>query len=263
MNATAADATLATLQRQFMAQLRGAPDAALARAVDVGRVSREVGLRIYTHAYAARLREALDNDHAALGRYLGDTLWTTLCDGYIAAHPSRHRSLRDFGADLPDYLAHAKAFRDHPEVAELAHFERQLLDSFDAADDPRAEWSALLARPAAEWPTLRLRFHRSVRLHHARHDSVAIWRAMKASRAPPAVQSAVQVWLLWRDADRVGRFRSLDSDEVAALAHCRHDGDFAGLCDLLAITHPADKVPAAALGYLQAWCGEGWITDWC
>jgi hypothetical protein len=125
MSAAPADDMLG-LQRQFMARLRGLPDNDLASSVDRGRVSREVGLRIYTHAYGARLREALDNDHDVLGRYLGDDLWETLCSGYIAEHPSRQRSLRDFGNDLPAYLTRAEAFREHPEVAELARFERHL-----------------------------------------------------------------------------------------------------------------------------------------
>ncbi|MFS8064298.1 MAG: putative DNA-binding domain-containing protein [Luteimonas sp.] len=263
MNAVPADATLAALQRQFMARLRGLPDGDLARAVDAGRVSREVGLRIYSHAYGARLREALEHDHGVLATYLGDALWESLCSGYIAAHPSRHRSLRDFGDDLPGYLLTSPPFCEHPEIAELAQFERQLLDGFDAAADPPAQWAQLLALPPAHWPALQLRFHPSVRLHHARCNSVEIWRAIKAGDAPSAAAVAVtQDWLLWRDVARVGRFRSLDGDEAAAIAYCHHGGNFAGLCELLAIKHEAAAVPARALAYLQAWCGEGWIARW-
>lgn len=263
MSVVPADPMLANLQRQFMARLRGLPDDDLARAVDCGRVSRDVGLRIYTHAYGARLREALENDHAVLGSYLGDALWEALCAGYIAMHPSRHRSLRDFGNDLPIHLAQAEAFRDHPEAAELAQFERHLLDSFDAADDPHAEWPQLLAIPPDAWPELRLRFHCSVRLHHTRRNSVEIWRAIKAGQTPPlAAVASTQDWLLWRDSSRVGRFRSLDSEEAAAIAYCCHGGTFAGLCELLAIKHDLDAVPALALAYLHAWCSEGWIARW-
>ena len=242
------DASLAQLQRQFIAHLRGTPDEALRQALDVGRLPASTGLRIYTHAYGARLREALENDHPVLATYLGDDLWDALCRGYIDAHPSRVRSLRNFGDALPEYLAGAAEFSGHPQLAELATFERLLLDSFDAADDPRADWAQLQAIPADAWPALRMRMHRSVRVHRACHGSVGIWQAIKADKPPPehaGIEEAVD-WLLWRDADGVGRFRSLEPDSAAAFDCCLHGGTFAELCERLAMTHPVEEVPALA-----------------
>ena len=246
-----------------MGRLRGQHDDGFVATIAQARMPRDIGLRIYTYAYAARLREALQNDHPVLGIYLGDALWDILCNGYIAAHPSRHRSLRDFGSDLPQYLMHADSFCGHPEIAELALFERRLLDSFDAADDARAEWGQLMALPESGWPALQLHFHPSLRLHQVARNSVEIWRALKDSQPPPApaVVSAHD-WALWRDEDRVGRFRSLDPIESAALRECMEGGSFASLCERLATTHPAEAVPAMALGHLHAWCTEGWISRW-
>ncbi len=259
-----ADLDLARLQRQFIAHLRGNPDKTLQQALDVGRLPAVTGLGIYTHAYGARLREALGNDHPVLGAYLGDERWESLCKGYVDAHPSRVRSLRDFGNALPAYLAETEPFRGHPQLAELARFERALLDSFDAADDPRADWSQLQAIAPERWPALRMRLHRSVRVHRARHGSVTIWQAIKADQPPPehaGVEDAVD-WVLWRDQDGIGRFGSLEHASAAAFGCCRHDGNFAELCELMAITHPPDEVPALVLGYLQEWCGQGWIAEW-
>ena len=260
----AAEYPLAQLQRQFIAHLRGNPDQALQHAVDVGRLPSATGLRIYTHAYGARLREALESDHPVLAVYLGDELWESLCSGYIDAHPSRVRSLRDFGNALPAWLTESEQFRGYPRVAELARFERALLDSFDAADDPRADWAQLQAIPAQHWPAMRLRLHRSVRVHRARHGSVAIWQAIKAGEPPPAhagVDDAVE-WVLWRDEDGVGQFCSLELESAAAFACCRHRGSFADLCELMAITHPVEEVPVRALQELDAWCEQGWIAQW-
>ncbi len=258
-----ASTTLAGLQRQFLARLRGQPDGDLAAEVACGHVSHTVGLDIYTHAYGARLREALDHDHPVLGSYLGDAMWDDMCCGYIAAHPSHVRSLRDFGASLPGWLAQANAFRVQPQIAELALFERRLLDSFDAADDSHATWDDLLAMPASGWPGLCIRFHPSLRLHCVDSNSVEIWRAIKDGQAPPPVGTATSgAWALWRDSERIGRFRSLDAEERAALARCQGGGDFASLCELLMPDHAPEAVPLVALGYLRTWCSEGWIARW-
>lgn len=257
------DGALARLQQRFMQRLLDVPDDALDEEIATGRMSREVGLRIYTHAYRARLREALDNDHPVLGLYLGDDLWHQLCAGYITAHPSRHRSLRDFGVDLPAWLAQAEPFATHPLIAELATFERLLLDSFDAADADLTDWPALLAIPGLDWPGLTMRFHPSLRRFPVACNSVESWRALKEGGTPPTPGPAAHPeWVLWRDDDRVSRFRSLDASERAALAHCQSQGDFAGLCEVLLEWHAPDAVPAVALGHLQTWCGEGWISRW-
>lgn len=256
-------ASLAGLQRQFLARLRNQSDGDLAVELARGKLSCSVGLDIYAHAYGARLREALEHDHPVLGTYLGDTLWDAMCRGYVAAHPSRVRSLRDFGARLPDYLAQADAFRAQPQIAELALFERRLLDSFDAADDLHARWDDLLGLPPSAWPTLRVRFHPSLRLHGVAWNSVEIWRAIKDGHAPPPARAASTTqWALWRDRERVGRFHSLDASEGAAVAHCQRGGNFAGLCETLLLWHRREEVPTTALRYLQAWCGEGWIARW-
>ncbi len=233
------------------------------RHVADGQLPAHVGLGIYSHAYTARLIEALDNDHPVLSVYLGDDLWQQMCRGYIAAFPSRHRSLRDFGAGLPHYLAHATEFCAHPEVAELAEFERHLLDSFDAADAPRATWQQLLDTPQDRWPGLRPRFHPSLKLHRAEFNSVDVWAAIKAEQVPPPVGAANSAhWALWRDEERISRYVSLTADERAGIAHSMRGGDFAGLCEMLLDWHPLEAVPSVALTQLRHWCDEGWISHW-
>jgi hypothetical protein len=48
--------------------------------------------------------------------------------------PSKHPSLRFFADRLPDYLQNTAPFSDHPILAEMASFERTLLNVFDSAD---------------------------------------------------------------------------------------------------------------------------------
>lgn len=255
-------AGLAELQRDFLADMRGvAPDAALAHLAR-GGIPAATGIAIYRNAYAARLREALENDHPVLGRYLGDALWARMCDGYIAAHPSRVQSLRHYGESLPEHLADVEPFCASPQLAELARLERRLLDCFDAADADRADWRKLSAMPDADWPGLRLRFHPSVQyLQHA-WNSIEIWNALKHDGEPPTAAPEISDWLLWRDDERITRFRSMAFDESLAMRHFLHGGDFAGACDALLETHSPEAVPGVAIALLRQWCDESLIQYW-
>jgi Putative DNA-binding domain len=256
-------AALAELQKAFLADLRGLkPDAAMAHLAQNSGIPPVTGLGIYRNAYAARLREALENDHPVLGRYLGDGLWAQMCDGYIAAHPSRVRSLRHFGESLPDHLTSVEPFSASPQVAELARLERRLLDCFDAADAHLADWQQLLSMPEADWPGLRLRFHPSLQcLHHA-WNSIEVWNALKAGEAPPTATPETTRWLLWRDIERVTRFRSMPVDESIAFQHFLQGGDFAGACEALLLVHPPEAVPSVAIGVLHRWSDDGVVMRW-
>lgn len=254
---------LAELEREFYAYLRGGPaEPVAARVAERGPASTAVRLGIYANAYSKRLTEALEADHEMLGHYLGDALWERMCSDYIAARPSRFRSLRQFGDALPGFLAAHEAFSQHPVVAELAAFERALLDAFDAADADRAAWADLLALPQAAWPGLRLGFHPSVRRLAAEWNGVPIWQALKAGREPPpATPTPGAAWLLWRDESRITQFRALAADENAALAAMLEAGaDFAALCERLAEQHAAEQVPAQALELLQGWFDTGLVS---
>ena len=67
-----------------------------------GRCAR---LEIYQHAYRARLIDALVDNYPALHRALGDEAFEDLAAAYIAARPSRYRSIRWFGDGLADFVA--------------------------------------------------------------------------------------------------------------------------------------------------------------
>ncbi len=261
-------AELAQLQRSFLAAMRAAEaTAALATQLGDGDINRSgIGLAIYQNAYSARLTDALANDHPQLGKFLGDALWLELCGRYIQAQPSRFSSLRNFGDTLPDFLRATEPYATRGVLAELAQFERRLLDCFDAPDASVATWAQLLATPGEHWPDMRVRFHPSLQRHTVQCNSVEIWRALKAQLDPPELIAASKNWMLWRDHERVTRFRALGSAaqeyEDAAYQCFQTGGNFAGLCELMQQTHDSSEVPALALGLLQRWCNEGWIANW-
>lgn len=252
---------LAALQRDFLRTLAGEERGVMATLAGGRGVAPARGLQVYVHAYSARLREALANDHATLATLLGDAGWEAMTADYIAAHPSRHPSLRHFGNGLPAFLRTHPRYAGVPLLAELAAFERALLDSFDAADAPRAAWRDLLALPSSDWPALRPRFQPSLRRVVATQGAVEAWKALRAGKPPPA-EARPGDWALWRDESQVTRFRPLPEAESALLAHFLDGGDFAGACALLTRWQPVDAVPAFALAQWRRWCDEGWIANW-
>jgi hypothetical protein len=251
---------LAKLERRFLDHVRGG-DSFPRSWCRQGLVDSDIGLAIYANAYDSRLREALESDHPVLSAYLGDELWLRFCAGYTADHPSSVRSLRHFGSRVPEWLEQNSPYGGHPVIAELARFERALLDAFDAADAQRLDWAAMEQLDAQCWPGLRLRFHPSVRLLKLSTNAVEIWRSLKDEQEPPAAAvSGAPARLLWRDEKRLTRFRPVEHVEHPALTAALIEAqDFSGLCERLAKDHAVESVPALAIGFLRQWFDEGII----
>ena len=252
-------------QHEFLAFLLNGDPAIGRRIVDQAPVGRDTRLGIYANAYRMRLKETLEVDHEHLGLYLGDDLWDQLSDGYISDHPSRFRSLRQYGDALPDWLRTHEPFSAYPQIAELARFERRLLTAFDAADSPHATPADLARLAPEQWPGLRLRFHPSVQPFDTRTNCVPIWQALKQQQTPPdpTEQPANQPlhWLLWRGEDRLTQFRAVAPAEAQALQQFLAGADFATVCEELLTLLGEQQVAAAALEILSEWLQHGLVRD--
>ncbi|MGH8672481.1 MAG: HvfC/BufC family peptide modification chaperone, partial [Burkholderiales bacterium] len=154
---------LREIQQDFAAYLRSNVDAVVGSITDSATVPAAQRLAIYHNAYRARLVEALQADFPALCAYLGDAQFEQLGHGFIDTHPSRHFSLRWFGARLADFLRANPPYREHPCLAELAQFEWAMTLCFDACDDPVVSVEQVAALPPDHWPDMRLLPHASLR----------------------------------------------------------------------------------------------------
>jgi hypothetical protein len=225
------------------------------------QAEQQLRLDIYKNAYRIRLRQVLETDHEMLWTYLGDALFEQLVNGYIDNHPSRHTSLRNFCDQMPDYLANTSPFNQHPILAEIAMFERLLMDVFDAGEAALTDVSRLRTLDPDNWPGMRLRFHPGVQLLKADWNSIESWKALKAEAEPPAASNTTsQHWLLWRDTDRLSQFRPLDEDEYALLSLAVSGKDFSALCETLLDWHPVNAVSVLGLRYITGWLDQGLIT---
>jgi hypothetical protein len=228
---------------------------------DTAKVPRATRLGIYANAYRARLVEAMSADFGALHSYLGDVDFERLIHAYLEVFPSRHFSLRPFGAQLSEFLRTTAPYAEHVELYELALFEWALCHAFDAADVPPLQAAALAAIAPDDWPALRLTFHPSLQCIELRGNITELWTALNSEQVPPALQFAEETrsHLVWRN-DLKLLFRLAEPAEVQALQQFCAGANFGDVCELLAQWYDDEEVPMRALGLLQQWLREGLVT---
>jgi len=254
---------LKALQHEFIALLQGHNQAFSDRVKEQSPVTTQIRLDIYKNAYNTRLREAIDNDHPMLGRYLGDELYDQLVSGYLDAYPSTVKSLRHFCQSLPQFLTESAPFSSHPILSELATFERLLLDVFDAKDSLTCTLTDLQQIDVNHWPNIHLAFHPSRQVFAQHTPAVETWQALKSQQTPPSAKqtSTPTHWLLWRNQERLTEFSHLNTPELACFEHFNNGGNFADSCELLSQFYAPENVPLEALTLIQKWLNNGLVVN--
>ncbi len=217
-------------------------------------------LQIYGTAYRLRLLEALETDYPGLRARLGADAFRDMGLAYLDRHPSRHPSIRWFGAHLPRFLSETAPYANERLLADLARFEWSQSEVFDGRDSPVTDGAELATLPPEQWPGLTFHLipaHRRLRL---RADIPPLWQALTEETQAPLATSAATGWLLWR-ADLEIRWRSLGDDEVWALESVADGARFSALCEGLCRWHPPEQAPAAAVGFLKRWLEDGLVQE--
>jgi hypothetical protein len=223
--------------------------------------------QIYREAYRLRLTEALATQFPALAARAGRAAFTELAAAFIAATPSVHRSIRDYGSELPTRLAATAQDVEGELWAELGAFEWRLATAFDAAPGTPAAPADLADVAAGDWPRLRFRAVPSLARLATSTNAVAAWRAAKAAaeaaraaapvREPAAERHGRTEWLILRP-ELDTEFRSIPADEAAALDQLLAGASFGELCEHLAASLGDDGAAAlAAAGWLKGWLQAG------
>jgi hypothetical protein len=252
---------LRDLLREMQRHLLGENDAICEAIVDAPPLPALERLAIYKNAYRVRLIDALHETYPVLHGLLGDDAWVALGECFVATHPSPFRSIRWYGRELADFIAHTGPFDQSPILSEVATLEWTLSEVFDAEDAAPIQRSELGAVSPDAWSGLKFIFHPSLRRLEFRWNTTAVWKAMSADETPPQPQQADSpaTWLLWRR-DLQNYFRSMHQAEAAALDAALRGCTFGEICEDLAAWLPEEQVPAAAAGYLAAWADSGIIV---
>lgn len=252
---------LAALQRRFQRGVLGTDDAVLDDLAGAAPgASRRERLDVYANAVRLRFREVLRGDYPGVHALLGDVDFDALALEYLHERPSRHPSIRWYGAGLAAHLAGPR-WRARPQLAEMARFEWTKGELHDAADSAVVGAAQMAAVPAHAWAALRPRPVPAVRRLDLEWNVPGVWVAAAAGEALPALARApvAQPWLLWRQ-DLQIRWRSMDPHEAWAFDACAGGATFGALCAGLAGRVGEDAAPMRAAGALKQWLTDGLIA---
>jgi hypothetical protein len=256
--------SLGDLQRAFQDYVLASSDGFGAAVRDTSKADRLTLLDVYRDGYALRLIEALTTDYPGVMAMAGPADFDHLARAYIAAHPSRHPSIRWYGRGLADFVERTPPYSTAPDVAEMARFEWALGEAFDSPDVAAIAADALIALPQEAWETLAFTTLPSLRRLTLAFEAPQAWQRrdevepgnLEVARAPEPV-----VWAIWRP-ELISNFRSLDSDEAAMLDALVEGRCFPELCEAVAPFTGDEQAPARAAGLLRAMVEGGMIAGY-
>lgn len=222
-------------------------------------------LKVYDHAYRARLLEVMGEDFPATHTLLGDDAFADATRHYIDAHPSRARSIRWLGRDFSAWLRATTPWQNQPVVADMAAFEWALGLAFDAPDTDALVTDDLARVPPEAWPILKFGFHPALNSLTLTFDVAPFQQAVANEQDPdaaPVALDAPQTWAAWRAPESLMvRYRALAEDEAAGLAVVMDGQPFSALCETMAVHGAADEAAIRAATCLRHWLEAGWLTD--
>jgi putative DNA-binding protein len=259
---TANAGSLADLQRAFQDYLLASSDTFQAAVRDTRKADRVTLLDVYRDGYALRLIEVLTSDYPGLMAMAGPDDFDHMARAYIAAHPSRHPSVRWYGRGVADFLANTPPYNGTPHAAEMARFEWALGEAFDSPDVAPITADDLIALAPEAWETLSFTTLPSLKRLTLAFDVPQAWQRrdevepgnLEVERAAGPV-----AWAIWRP-EFVSNFRSLDADEAAMLDALSEGRPFPQLCEAVAPFTGEEQAPARAAGLLRAMVEGGMIA---
>jgi hypothetical protein len=219
-------------------------------------------LGAYYNAYRIRLIDALAVDYSALEKFLGREAFEDLSLDYLRRYPSRFRSVRWFGQQLPEYLDRHYQADDAGLVRELARYEWAQATVFDAADSTRlVQLEDMAGVPAENWPALHFEFITALRWLDLYWNAPQVEAALDNGAPPPeAIASEFpRRWLLWRREFKTC-WRSLEVHEAWAIEQAAGGASFAQICEGLLEWIDAEQVALTAAGFLKQWISDQLLT---
>lgn len=252
--------SLKALQADFQAYVRdeeGRAGAFTARLATPPGGDGARRMRVYHHAYRARLGQVLREVFDKTWSYLGDDAFDQAVETYIACHASTSPSLDDFGAAFSEHVA--SLWPAEADVGELAWLDWAMRRVFDGEDAEPLDAGVLGSLSGDAWNTVGFGFHPTLTVRAVTTTVGALWSGLdEGSPLASAALEAPMAVRVWRK-DLQPHFRTIDAVEATALAEMVQGRSFAEVCERL--THERIEEPverAAAL--LAVWLQDGLIV---
>jgi hypothetical protein len=211
-----------------------------------GKLSPAESMEIYANMFIWRQVDSLQEDFPKLATLTGDEFYS-LCQAYLAEHPSQHHSLSRLGHALPSFLATRQELR--PDLSDLAALEAARNEVFDEASSvtlsaPQAVDRALTVIPALRLLTLK-------------HDVAPIWKAIEDGTSVPDARHTASCIVVWRRSFEVFHVR-LDAVEAEAFARAVAGRPLREICE--AFSDDPEPLTAASRA-IGSWFSECWIAQ--
>ena len=219
-------------------------------------------MAIYSSAYFARLLECLREQFPALRFTLQNQAFDLLAVSYLEQHPSASYSLNDLARNFVPFLERTRPTDEGAGnpwadfTIDLARLEATIDEVFDGPgeedESPRiAERLAKLL--PEEWPRLRLKVSRSLRLLELRHPLDAYYSAARAGEDHPLPKPEPSYLVVWRKHYVVRRWSILR----APFLLLRELAAGAPLAESLEVAMSKSADPAAFAAQIPEW-----FHDW-
>jgi hypothetical protein len=203
-------------------------------------------MEIYANMFIWRQVDSLQEDFPKLARLSGDDFYS-LCQAYLAAHPSEHHSLSRLGHAMSSFLATRRELR--PDLSDLAALEAARNEVFDEASSPTLTAPQAVDRALTVIPALRLL--------SLEHDVAPVWKAIEDGTPVPEAQHTANCIVVWRRSFEVFHV-SLDALEAQAFARAVAGRPLSEICEAFS-DHPEPlKAASCAIG---SWFSECWIAQ--
>jgi hypothetical protein len=227
-------------------------------------------LDVYANMYFYRLHDCLVEDYPKTRALLGHDRFHNLVTDYVLACPSRHYSLRQFGARLPAFLDTHPLRRDLPGLADLARLEWARADVFDAADAAPLTRADLARLPAERAGEAVFTLIPACVLVAVEHSVAGLWRELdRPAGGPPAHEPVTPAgpvprrrgWIrVWRGRGLI-HHSSVGDEESDALAMLRRGDPLGRICQQIAAGRSIARATDRVGRLLQTWIDDGLLAS--
>lgn len=175
-------------------------------------------LAVYRNNIRASLSRVLGDKFPVLKQLVGDDFFKVLAQAYFLEHPPTSPLVREYGAQLADFLERFEPIQAYPYIPDVVRLEELWLESYHAADENIMQPDEIIAGAGEDISQLRFVFHSSVRLLSSAYPIASIWRHHQAEAGAEkiTITSEGEAVLIARP-NRDVRIRVLTAPTYAAL----------------------------------------------